>query len=221
MTNNDASAPQRTWYFVRHGQTEWNAEKRMQGQWDSKLSEAGRGHADTNGRWLAGLGIEHVYASPLGRVRETAQIISQHMPMKPVFDDRLMEWSSGDWSGELYADIGVKWPEQWAAWRADQFNFRPTNGENFQDLADRAASFIAEVRPHPAKTIAVLAHGFIIRALVANLVGLTPKEVLAVRQMNDVVIRVREDGKGATTADHFIGGKGPHADLPKGDQGAA
>ena len=161
----------RVWYFVRHGETDWNAEKRMQGQWNSRLSENGKRHADVNGRWLATLGIEHVWASPLGRVKETAQIIADHLPLAgtPDWDDRLMEWSSGDWSGELYADIRVKRPEEWAAWTADRYNFRPPNGENFVDLEVRSDSFIADTADHPARTVAVLAHGFIIRVMVGRI----------------------------------------------------
>lgn len=212
----------RTWYFVRHGETDWNAEKRMQGQWESSLNENGRQHADTNGRWLADLGIEHVWASPQVRVRQTAEIISKHMPLaaNPQFDDRLKEWSSGDWSGMLYADIAVERPDEWAAWMADQYGYRPPNGENFQDLEVRANSFLADAAEHDAQTVAVFAHGFIIRVTVGQLAGLSPDDVLSVKQANDVVIRVREteDGK---VIDHFIVGNGPHAGLPRGDQGAA
>jgi broad specificity phosphatase PhoE len=216
----DTPSEGRTWYFVRHGETEWNAEKRMQGQWHSSLSANGREHADVNGRWLKTLGIEKVWASPLGRVRETAEIIGKHMPMDPEWDDRLKEWSSGDWSGELYADIAVKRPEEWAAWVADQYVYRPPNGENFEDLEDRADSFFADAANHPARTVAVLAHGFIIRVMVSCMAGLSREDVLSIKQANDVVIRVRETPEGAII-DHFIGGTGPHEGLPLGHQGAA
>ncbi len=212
----------RTWYFVRHGETDWNAEKRMQGQWESNLNENGRQHADTNGRWLAGLGIQHVWASPQVRVRQTAEIISQHMPLaaNPQFDDRLKEWSSGDWSGMLYADIATERPDEWAAWVEDQYGYRPPNGENFRDLEVRADSFLADASSVDAETVAVFAHGFIIRVTVGQLTGLTPEDVLSVKQANDVVIRVQETNNGKTI-DHFIAGKGPYSGLPRGDQGAA
>ena len=212
--------PDRTWYLVRHGQTEWNAEKRMQGQWDSKLSELGRKHADDNGRWLATLGIEHAWASPLGRVRETVAIVNRHLPIEPVWDDRLKEWSSGDWSGELYADIQKKRVAEWEAWDADRYNVRPPNGENFHDLAARAASFLADSRAHPARIVAVFAHGFILRNLAACLLDLTPQDVLDIRQTNDVVFRITE-GDGGPQAHHFIAGAGPHEDLPRGEQRVA
>lgn len=210
------------WYFVRHGETHWNAEKRMQGQWESELNENGRGHADTNGKWLATQGIEHVWASPQIRVRQTAEIIAQHMPeaRTPVFDDRLKEWSSGDWSGMLYHDIAVERPEEWAQWEADRYGYRPPNGENFYDLEVRADSFFADVETHPAKTRAVFAHGFIIRVMVGRLTGLSVEDILAVKQANDVVIRVTE-ADGEKRIEHFRAGEGPHQGLPLGQQGAA
>ncbi len=214
--------PLRTWYFVRHGETYWNAEKRMQGQWESELNDNGKGHADANGRWLKDLGIEHVWASPQVRVRQTAEIISRHMPLaaNPQFDDRLKEWSSGDWSGMLYHDIAKERPDEWAKWEADRYQYRPPNGENFVDLEVRSDSFLNEFRDHPAKIRAVIAHGFIIRVMVGRLTGLSVEDVLAVKQANDIVIRVREmpDDK---TIDHFIAGEGPVAGLPLGEQGAA
>lgn len=218
----DGKQTDRTWYFVRHGETDWNAEKRMQGQWESNLNEAGRGHADVNGRWLATLPIEHIWASPQVRVRQTAEIISKHVPLavNPQFDDRLKEWSSGDWSGMLYADIAIERPDEWQKWVADRYNYRPPNGENFVDLEVRADSFFADAVAVPEKTVAVLAHGFIIRVMVSRLAGLSVEEVLAVKQTNDTVIRVTQTND-AVTIDHFVAGNGPMPGLPTGEQGAA
>lgn len=212
----------RVWYFVRHGETDWNAEKRMQGQWESNLNENGKGHADVNGRWLATLPIEHIWASPQIRVRQTAEIISKHMPLaaNPQFDDRLKEWSSGDWSGMLYADIAIERPEEWQAWVDDRYNYRPPNGENFVDLEVRSDSFFEDAANTPGDTVAVIAHGFIIRVMVSRLAGLSVEEVLAVKQTNDTVIRVTQKD-GQTLIDHFVGGEGPKAGLPTGEQGAA
>ena len=212
----------RIWYFVRHGETEWNAERRMQGQWDSRLSENGIRHADTNGKWLASQGVEHVWASPLGRVKQTAELIGKHVPLaqKPVWDDRLKEWSSGDWSGELYADIRTKYSDQWSAWMEDRYGYRPPNGENFQDLEVRSDSFLAEASEHPSRVRAILAHGFIIRVMVGRLAGLTPEDVLSVKQTNETVIRARETNDGIEL-DHFVAGEGPFPGLPRGEQGAA
>jgi glucosyl-3-phosphoglycerate phosphatase len=203
----------RTWYLVRHGETEWNAARRMQGQLDSPLTPQGREHAKTTARLLARLGVDVVHASPLGRVRETLAFLAGEVALEPAFDDRLKEWSSGDWSGEYYADLRQKWPREFAAWEADRYNYRPPGAENFQDLAGRARAFLDDAAGTTGQRIAVVAHGFLNRALVAGLLSLAPAETLRIRQRNDVIIRVAVRGTTAV-ADHFIGGAGPFAGLP-------
>ncbi len=203
----------RTIYLVRHGQTEWNAERRMQGQWDSRLNEAGRRHADESGQFLATRGVQAIYASPLGRVQETAAIIRPHLDIAPVLDDRLMEWSGGDWSGQLYADLAATQTDVFAAWQADMLNVRSPNGENFHDLMDRAGAFIAEMEQTPAHTIAIIAHGFINRALACRLLRSDARETLTIRQANNVIMEITTGGPGAG-ARHYVAGKGPYDGLP-------
>jgi broad specificity phosphatase PhoE len=203
----------RTWYLVRHGETIWNAEGRMQGQFESRLNALGHTQAARSGEVLARLGVDHVYASPLLRVRQTLAEIAPHLSLAPVFDDRLKEWSSGEWSGFLYADIAKRWPTDFAAWDADRYGVRSPGGENFVDLGVRAESFFAEAAAVAHPRIAIVAHGFINRALAARLMGLSPTDMMAIRQGNDVILRIRT-GHGAPAADHYVGGEGPFPGLP-------
>lgn len=207
----------KTWYLIRHGETEWNAIKRMQGQLDSRLSAEGRLHAAESGRLLSRLGFDRAFASPLGRVRETVAIMAGHAPIDPLFDDRLMEWSSGDWSGQLYADIARDRPDEWSAWDADRYNWRPPNGENFVDLASRARSFIDEAAKVDAARLAIVAHGFINRALAGELLGLAPADRMKISQSNDTVMRITVGPDGAA-AEHFVAGEGPFPGLPDGSR---
>jgi broad specificity phosphatase PhoE len=204
---------QRTWYLARHGETVWNAERRMQGQFESELNALGRAQAARSGETLAKLGVDHVFASPLLRVRQTLAGIAPHIPHAPMFDDRLKEWSSGDWSGFLYADIAARWPAEFQAWETDRYNVRSPGGENFVDLDKRAASFFAEHGGAVHPRIAIVAHGFINRALAGRLLGLSPDQTMAIRQNNDVIFRIRT-GDGAPVADHFVDGEGPFPGLP-------
>jgi broad specificity phosphatase PhoE len=203
----------RTWYLVRHGETEWNAASRMQGQLDSPLTPLGREHARGSARLLARLGVDAMFASPLGRVRQTVEIIHEELALEATFDDRLKEWSAGDWSGELHADIRVKWPEAWAAWDADRYANRSPGGESFADLVERSQAFIADARASPAARIAVIGHGFLNRALATVLLSLTPEDTLRIRQGNDTIIRIIERTGGADV-DHFVDGRGPLPGLP-------
>jgi broad specificity phosphatase PhoE len=206
----------RTWYLVRHGETEWNASSRMQGQLDSRLTPLGREHALSSAHLLARLGVDAAFASPLGRVRETVAIIQAEMPIAVTFDDRLMEWSAGDWSGALHAEIPGRWPAEWAAWDADRYTNRAPGGENFADLTARARAFLADVVVAPGARVAIIAHGFLNRALAGVLLSLPTADTLQIRQANDTVIRIveRVEGPGARVVDHFNSGKGPMPGLP-------
>jgi len=205
-------AQTRTWYLVRHGETEWNAVARMQGQLDSPLTPLGREHAKVTGRLLARLGVDAMFASPLGRVRETLAILAEDVPVPPVFDDRLKEWSGGAWSGELYSDLPSRWPDEFAAWVADRYHQRSPGGENFVDLADRARAFLADAADGPGERIAIIGHGFFNRALASVLLDLSPAETMRIRQANDIVIRITMDG--TTAVGHFVNGEGPAPGLP-------
>jgi len=208
----------RTWYLVRHGETEWNSEGRMQGRLDSRLSARGREQAVRTGEVLGRLGVDHLFASPLGRVRETLALFAPHVTLEPVFDDRLVEWSAGDWSGRLYREIRLEMPDDYAAWQADLYNVRSPGGENFADLHARATAFFDEAQRLAHERIAIVAHGFMNCALAARLLGLSPDETLAIRQDNDTIFRVVTNN-GSTIADHFAAGDGPFpgltTDLPR------
>ena len=208
------SASSRTWYLVRHGETEWNAAARMQGQLDSSLTPRGREHARTSGRLLARLGVDAVFASPLGRVRETLAILSGHVTVTPAFDDRLKEWSAGAWSGELYSDLPRRWPDEWAAWTADRYNQRSPGGENFVDLTVRARAFVEAANRAPGERVAVVAHGFFNCVLAEVLLGLSTVETMQIRQANDIVIRIVVTD-GVPSVDHFVGDVGPATGLPE------
>jgi broad specificity phosphatase PhoE len=200
-------------YFIRHGQTEWNAIRRMQGQWNSNLNEAGRGHADINGQLLAKLNIDALYVSPLDRTRQTAEIINQYLNLEPIFDDRIKEWHCGDWSGEMYAEIPNKWPKEWQQMEDDRFYFRPPNGENYPDMFERAKPFVEELLASTQRNIAIVSHGMIGKVMFSYLMGYEPQEVLAVHQDNDMVFKVTIDGD-ERHIEHFLAGKGPIAGLP-------
>jgi len=196
-------------FFVRHGQTEWNAVARMQGQFDSKLSALGREQAEVNGAFLAGQDIGALYVSPLGRTRETAAIVNRHLGLEPTFDDRIMEWNCGDWSGYLYAEVQEKWPHAWSAWQADRFNYRGPNCENYPDMFARSAPFLDELLAGPHDRIAIVSHGMIGRVMVSHLLGYSEAECLGFHQPNDAIFRVSVSGPVREVC-HFVGGSGPH-----------
>ena len=200
-------------YFIRHGQTEWNAIRRMQGQWNSDLTELGREQADINGRFLATLGIDYLVASPLNRTKQTADIINQHLELDINYDGRIMEWHCGDWSGELWDDVSIKWPKEFAAWQEDQFNYPGPNGENYPDMIKRTSPFLDEVFASQHSRIAIVSHGMIGRVMVSILLGHSPEEMFHFGQSNDTIFHLTEHTEGFAIQ-HFVGGEGPHSGLP-------
>lgn len=199
-------------YFVRHGQTEWNAIRRMQGQWNSDLSELGQQQARVNGEFLSSCDIEAMYASPLDRTRQTAAIINELVPVEPVFDERIMEWDCGEWSGYLYAEVQAQWAEEWEKLQADKFYYRGPNAENYPDMIERSKPFLDELLEAPHSRIAIVSHGMIGRVMVAQLLDFMPDQYLEFHQGNDTIFRVTVDGPSREVC-HFVGGKGPEPGL--------
>lgn len=199
-------------YFVRHGQTDWNAIHRMQGQWNSNLTELGREQAEVNGKLLAALDIEALFASPLDRTRQTAEIVNRLLKLQITYDDRIMEWDCGDWSGHLYEEVAERWPEEWAALQADRFYYRGPNCENFPDMIRRAKPFLDEIRQLDASRIAIVSHGMIGKVMISILLGLNEVETLAIHQNNDLVFAVSlKDGMADVS--HYKRGAGPFEGL--------
>lgn len=161
--------------FLRHGETDWNVEGRLQGQRDIPLNDKGRGQARRNGEALkARLGDPAAWdfvASPLGRARETMEIARRAMGLDPLayrLDDRLKEIAFGEWEGYTGDDIERLHPELAAARRADKWAFLPPGGESYRILSDRVAAWLAGLdRP----TVAV-AHGGVGRVLRRHLLDL-------------------------------------------------
>ncbi len=200
-------------YFIRHGQTEWNAIRRMQGQWNSDLNDLGRHQADENGVLLKKQCIDHMIVSPLDRTRQTAEIIDKHLGIGFEFDKRIVEWHCGDWSGEMWADLPAKWPEAFAAWEADRYHYRPPNADNYPDMIERSKPFLNDILTSDFKKIAIVTHGLIGRAMIGSLLSLSPHEIVSYTHANDTVIHLTEF-KGQFSVKHYVQGQGPADGLP-------
>ena len=198
---------------MRHGQTEWNAIKRVQGQWNSDLSKTGERQAKKNGEFLEGQGIECLFSSPLDRTRQTSKILKHYISLEPIYDSRIMEWDTGHWSGFMWEEIPKNWPLEYEAWRQDPFNFNELGCESYPDMIERANPFVQELTLSKHNTIAVVSHGIIGRVMVGLLLKHSAKEMISYHQTNDTIIKVVMSGE-KVKASHFIGGEGPYGGLP-------
>ena len=158
-----------TIYFLRHGETDWNAVQRYQGQTDIPLNEKGRGQAARNGRTLA----EHLggragsldyVASPLSRASETMRIARGAMGLEPTafrLDDRLKEQNYGHWEGQLWSELPATDSLGFAARERDKWNWQPRGGESYAMLSARIAGWLADVHAD----CVVASHGAVSRVL--------------------------------------------------------
>ncbi len=161
--------PHPTIYFIRHGETDWNAARRYQGQADVPLNAKGRAQARRNGRTLRallpGIAQAHFVSSPLGRTLETMRIVREELGLARddfSVDARLVELNYGHWQGQLASDLPMTDPHGLAARTADPYHWRPQGGENYIDLTLRLEDWLADLTGEPC---VVVSHGGVSRAL--------------------------------------------------------
>lgn len=190
-------------YLLRHGETLWNVEGRIQGQRDSVLSPRGEGQARAMGRRLAALlgarADVALVASPLGRTRQTAALVAAAMnydPARIAYDDRLREITWGDWDGFTRAEIDARWPGSMAPRYGEpvtHWNHCPPNGESFASAGARARDWLNAALTSEGVTVAV-AHGAIGRVLRSLHLNLSPADALALDEPQDAFFQIRKDG---------------------------
>ena len=164
-------------FLVRHGQTDWNLNRRFQGQSDVPLNQTGIHQAEQVAARLSAEKIDVIYSSDLSRAVETAKICrSGFQPDIPFqTDQRLREVNFGDWEGLTYNEIKEKYPDSLASWERDVYGSSPPDGETLSDLAKRVQSFLDDLlTKHDDQTILVVAHGGVLQTLVCLALKLPP-----------------------------------------------
>ena len=166
-------------YLCRHGQTVSNREGRIQGQLESPLTPLGRKQAAAMAaRLYALIGDPQAWrlcASPLGRARETAEIIGARLGLPVALDDRLMEVHVGGWQGMMHKALSRAHPETmddrlWC--------FRGPGGETYDELMARVSAWLTEQAPEPGRRVIVVSHGVAGRLLRAAYAGLEPQAAM-------------------------------------------
>jgi len=165
-----------TIYYIRHGETAWNAEGRLQGAQDTSLNDLGRKQAAHAGGILADLFAREGHseralayvASPLGRARSTMELVRGVLRLPPhdyAIDDRLREIGYGDWEGSTLAQMLARDPEVFARRQVDKWTVSPPGGETYASVQVRVRDWYDSVL---VDTVAV-AHGGTARALMVAL----------------------------------------------------
>lgn len=165
--------------LLRHGQTEFNAGSRMQGQLDTVLSDLGRAQAEAAAEVLRKRHPLLIVSSDLWRAYDTATVLAEHNGLPVRVDTRLRETHLGDWQGLTHEEVDAAAPGARVAWR-DNARWKPHGGESRVDVAARSEPLVAElVAGEPAwgsadadRPVVLVAHGGLIAALTAALLRL-------------------------------------------------
>jgi broad specificity phosphatase PhoE len=163
-------------YYIRHGETDWNAEGRLQGQRDIPINARGRTQARQCGAILGDLfacdqvdpaALDFV-ASPLGRARETMEIARTTLGLAATayrVDARLAEVAFGTWEGFTGAELRARWPDVYAERERDKWRFTPPGGESYATMSVRMREWYDTLE----RDTVVVAHGGTLRGLIVQL----------------------------------------------------
>ena len=156
-----------TVYLTRHGQTEWNLERRLQGRGNSPLTEAGIERAKELGDRIKDIHIDYIYSSPIERALDTANIIKGDKSIEVITDDGLMEMCFGDYEGRKTDEVMAENPE----WNIDlimhgDVKLCAPNGENLESVRARVAETMDRIiEKNRGKSILIVTHGITLKAL--------------------------------------------------------
>jgi broad specificity phosphatase PhoE len=162
--------------MVRHGATVLSAEDRFAGATDVALSEEGRKQTRRLAERLSGENIVAVFASPLGRTVETAQILAAPHKLEVQTRDGFREINHGRWEQMTRREVEKRFPEEAVEWEKDPYTFAPAGGESGLSVTARALPALIElVREYQGKNILVVSHKATIRLLLSSLLGFDPR----------------------------------------------
>ena len=188
-------------YMIRHGQTDWNAEGRMQGQKDIGLNDTGRQQATANGHKLAQIlgdqaGEFDFVCSPLGRTRDTMERVRSAMGLPPGdyrLDERLKELSFGDWEGSTLPELAEVSPERVEERARQKWGFIPPgdDAESYEILSWRIGAWLTSVE---RKTVCV-SHGGVIRSCFRLIGNVSEDEACEMNIPQDRILKIDRDRK--------------------------
>lgn len=189
--------------LIRHGETAWNAVRRLQGHLDVPLNDEGRRQAAALGRALLNEPLDAIYASDLQRALQTAQAIAASRSMPIHIEAGLRERCFGGFEGLLYADIGARYPEAYASWKARELDARlphgERTGETLRTFFERAVGAITGIlkaaQGGQHRRIAVVTHGGVLECAHRAAQGISPDRARDFDILNASVNRFAWDGK--------------------------
>lgn len=162
--------------FIRHGQTEFNTEGRLQGAMPIPLNENGRRQSGALAEYLRTLPVEALYTSPRQRAKETAEIIARSLRMEALDDERLSEIAFGKFEGHTFAEVKQRFPEAFAKWESGYRPYRVPGGESRLDVQLRMQAAWDEIVSADRETVAIVGHSSAMMILLASMFAFLPNK---------------------------------------------
>lgn len=173
-------------HLIRHGQTNWNEERRVQGQSESELTELGIQQARELGERIAHLNFDQVFCSSSLRTRQTAEHVFGARDIKIKYLDSLREIYLGPWEGSLYADIAEREPDSHRHFWQQPHLFNVAGAESFFDLQERAITTVSKIATDfRQKKIALVSHGALIKSYLCHVEDRPMEELWAPPAMHN------------------------------------
>ncbi len=161
--------------FIRHGQTNFNTERRLQGAMPVPLNDRGRQQSHALARYLQTQDIDAIYTSPRQRARETAQIIAETLQMPLIEDERLAEIAFGKFEGYTFPEVAGRFPDAYVKWESGYRPYRVPNGESRLDVQLRMqAAWDDIVSAAEQNAVAIVGHSSAMMILLASMYAFLP-----------------------------------------------
>ena len=162
-------------YYVRHGQTDWNLARKMQGGGTEKeLNETGINQANETRKELENVKYDIIICSPMYRAKQTAEIINKDKNVKTIIDERIRERKLGKLEGHEITDEIEK-----QIWDYN-LNYQIPEGENLHDFEKRILDFLEDIKKkYSDKTVLIVAHGGVAKVIKAHLYGMPKSKLLS------------------------------------------
>lgn len=181
-------------HCVRHGESTYNAEGRIQGQSDVPLSELGIRQGQAVAAALARTPIEAIFSSPLQRAYKTAEIVAEMLGLEIRTDDRLKELNAGVFQDKLRSELQVLYPDELARWRSGDPEFVIPGGESRDDLTRRGVEAFRAIAEGSYQNVAVISHGRLLITALKGLLGI-PLEGEPQSLRNGSITRIQWNGQ--------------------------
>ncbi len=185
-------------YFIRHGETDWNVENKIQGSNDIDLNENGISQALALGEKVKKLGlpIHKLYTSPQIRARKTAELLSEALEIEYKIAEGLEEMNLGRWEGLTWKQVKEEDSEAFHQWYPNRSMQKTPDGESYREVLSRSLAAVQSILKKESKDIAIVSHGAVIKCLLCHINKVPFDHMNQFQTANTSIIEV--------DADHFL-----------------